>query len=56
MNADPFFVLESKHVGFKVVYCPVGKPDGGESNANYSIIADGLRWQEAVEFAKRLRK
>lgn len=55
IQTDPFFVLESQH-GYKVAWCPQGKPMGGNDNGNYSVIADGLKRQEAVDMAKRLRK
>ena len=52
---DPFFVLESQR-GYKVVYAPDGPPQGGEENGNYSILIDVANREEAVAFARRLRK
>ena len=51
---DPFYVLESNKVGFKIVYCPIGKPQGGRDNGNYTVIADGMKRQEAADMHKRL--
>lgn len=53
---DPFWVLESNDCGFKVVYCEDGQPQGGRTNANYLILADGLNRKEATEMVQRLRR
>lgn len=50
---DPWWVLESA-LGWKIVWCE-STPRGGHKNGNWSLIADGLTWQEAVDFARRLR-
>lgn len=52
--SKPFWVLESQS-GWKVVYCPEDFPMGGESNPNWTLIADGLTYAEASSFARRLR-
>ena len=52
---DPYYVLESKNTGYKVVYCLNGKPQGGRGDGNYTIVADGLKREEADELVKQLR-
>ena len=53
MNSGEIFVWESSR-GWKVVEawrdrcgCPYGR---------YTILQDGMRWAEAIGYAKRLRK
>lgn len=48
-----FYMLESNNVGYKVVWCHE-QPKGGRSNGNWSLIQDGMEWQEAREFVNRL--
>lgn len=53
---DPIWVLESNDKGYKVVWCPVGRPQGTEKSGNYFVIADKLTREEAMGLARRLRK
>ena len=52
---NPFWVLESNKVGYKIVFCPEGRPQGGADNGNYHIIADGLKRKTALDMVRRLR-
>ena len=56
MTDDPFWVLESNKAGWRVVYCFGNRPQGGVHNGNWIVLADGMKRNEAVAFAKRLRK
>ena len=52
---DPYWVMESNNVGWKVIYCN-GPPVGGEENGNWTLVQDGLSYNGAICLADRLRR
>lgn len=53
MDSGEIFVWESKH-GWKVV--EAWRDRHGCPYSRYTTLQDGIRWTEAVGYARRLRK
>ena len=49
---NPLWIMESAR-GWKVIWCEE-RPAGGILNANWSLVRDGLTWQEAVNLKRSL--